>query len=45
MLAAVVAEIFLSDRYLTHEEKQEIGAGLGQYLGKLRLRLRRVEAA
>ena len=36
----VVAEIIVSDRYLTREEKQEIWSGLGQYLGKLRLRLR-----
>ena len=36
-LVAVVAEIIVSDRYLTREEKQEIWTGLGQYLGKLRL--------
>jgi O-antigen/teichoic acid export membrane protein len=44
MLAAVTAEIIVTDRYLTREEKQEIWSGLGPYLGKLRPRPRRAEA-
>jgi O-antigen/teichoic acid export membrane protein len=34
MLAAVVAEIFLSDGYLTPDEKEEIWSGMWQYLGR-----------
>jgi len=45
MLAAVVAETIVSDRYLTCEEKQEIRSGLGHYLGTFRPRSRRAEAA
>ncbi len=44
VLLAVVAQIILSDHYLTREEKQEVGSELGQYLGKLRFRPRRAEA-
>ena len=44
MLAAVVAEIVLSDGYFTHEEKRRDWSGLGQYLGKLRPSSRRTEA-
>ncbi len=44
LLGLVVVEIVVSDRYLTIVEKQEIGAGLGQYLEKLHLRPRRAEA-
>ena len=36
-LAAVVAETLVADRYLTREEKKEIGAGLGHYLGRVRI--------
>ncbi len=38
MLGVVVAEIVLSDSYLTREEKQEIGSGLAKYVGWIRLR-------
>jgi polysaccharide transporter, PST family len=38
MLAIVVAEIIISDRYLTRTEKDEMAAGLSQYLGKPRFR-------
>jgi O-antigen/teichoic acid export membrane protein len=34
VLAVVVAEIIVSDRYLTREEKQAIWSGLGKYFGK-----------
>jgi uncharacterized membrane protein len=43
VLGAAVAEIIVSDRYLSREEKREIRSGLGHYLGKLRLRSRRAE--
>ncbi len=45
MLAMVVAEIIVSDRYLTCEEKLEVRSGLELYLGKLRLRSRGAESA
>lgn len=44
VLGVVVVKIIVSDRYLTREEKQAIWSGVGQYLGKLRLRSRRAEA-
>ena len=44
-LGVVVIEIIISDRYLTREEKREIWAGMGQYLGKLGFPRRRAEAA
>jgi O-antigen/teichoic acid export membrane protein len=37
VLASVVAEIIVSNRYLTQEEKQAVWSAVGQYLGKLRL--------
>jgi O-antigen/teichoic acid export membrane protein len=37
MLLAVVAEIVLSDGYLTPDEKEEIWTGVWQYVGRFRL--------
>jgi polysaccharide transporter, PST family len=45
ILAAVLAEITASDRYLTRREKEEIWTGLWHIAGKFRLRKRRTEAA
>jgi polysaccharide transporter, PST family len=43
-LAVVVAATFASDHYLSRQEKQEMLAGIEQYLGKLRFWSRRAEA-
>ncbi len=45
VLAAVVLLTILTDRFLLRDQKQQMLAGVEQYLGRLRFRSRRAEAA
>jgi O-antigen/teichoic acid export membrane protein len=44
VLAALIVQTIVSDRFLSREEKREISAGAEQYVGKLRFLSRRTEA-